>query len=565
MAHTNALDRARFVVAQRGGRMQADGYLRSGDRVQLTCSQGHQWSTSPYKILEGDWCRRCHREHAGTATRRKTWERFDEFLRKRGDMLMSSSYSRRNEVLEILCQQGHRWFGAPSDVMARDAKCPQCRSEAKLAAKQSRSASRETRAHELALTRTGPVLQAAMKAGYGVIDRGPDVGPHRYELVCPTHGSRPVAWKTLSEERFCTDCSAAARASQRQKRRVELARQVAQSRGGRVVEDQVPRKTGHLVFECARGHQWSAPIIGVTGPTKNWCSHSECRKPISLQASRARNVVAVATRLSRLLPIARQRAEARGGVCLSTVYRSSSEGLQFRCARGHEFKMSFKKTRYQWCPMCSNRHSVGEVLTRNILELLLGLQLPPGRPKWLKSEAGRPLTLDGYNEEARIAFEYQGAGVHWAYRRSGRYADQAKFLRTRQIDELKRRECTANGVTLLIVWGEENTTSIGMLTRKVMESLRQNGVPFNDHANIVIDPTTIHSDDLTQRVHDYCASRGGRLLSEFVPGMLYRVEVECGCGRRWQPVAAKLLHVGTWCRCRPRPDQSQRLLLEFDC
>ena len=50
----------------------------------------------------------------------------------------------------------------------------------------------------------------------------------------------------------------------------------------------------------------------------------------------------------------RELAETRGGECLSAVYTSTTDKLDWRCIDGHEWPATFKKVkRGSWCPYCA--------------------------------------------------------------------------------------------------------------------------------------------------------------------------------------------------------------------
>lgn len=56
------------------------------------------------------------------------------------------------------------------------------------------------------------------------------------------------------------------------------------------------------------------------------------------------------------------------------------------------------------------RHHRTEALCRDLLERMIGAPLPKCRPRWLLNPSTRrPLELDMYNAEMRLAFEYDGA------------------------------------------------------------------------------------------------------------------------------------------------------------
>jgi hypothetical protein len=52
--------------------------------------------------------------------------------------------------------------------------------------------------------------------------------------------------------------------------------------------------------------------------------------------------------------------------------------------------------------------SKGERTTRELLETRLGKKFPKIRPNWLRGKKGRNLEIDGYCEELKLGFEYNG-------------------------------------------------------------------------------------------------------------------------------------------------------------
>jgi hypothetical protein len=66
--------------------------------------------------------------------------------------------------------------------------------------------------------------------------------------------------------------------------------------------------------------------------------------------------------------------------------------------------------------------------------------------KWLLAEDGTPLSLDGYNQELGVAFEYQGRGHY-----EDVFNDHPRYLAQRKNDDTKIRLCKENGVELIII------------------------------------------------------------------------------------------------------------------
>ena len=101
-----------------------------------------------------------------------------------------------------------------------------------------------------------------------------------------------------------------------------------------------------------------------------------------------------------------------------------------------------------WCPDCSKSRS--EKLCREILEEYTGLSFTSIRPNWLKnSVSGNNLELDGFCEDLRLAFEYQGKQhyeyIHHFHRKEG------DFERQQDRDKLKLDLCKKHDIDVLII------------------------------------------------------------------------------------------------------------------
>lgn len=99
----------------------------------------------------------------------------------------------------------------------------------------------------------------------------------------------------------------------------------------------------------------------------------------------------------------------------------------------------------------SQRHR-GEAFCRQVLEAMLRMRLPKARPKWcVNPVTRRPLELDMYNQEHKLAFEYDGA-QHAVYT-PHYHGNQSNFEYRRLLDKLKAELCKKEGVRLVrIPW-----------------------------------------------------------------------------------------------------------------
>lgn len=101
-------------------------------------------------------------------------------------------------------------------------------------------------------------------------------------------------------------------------------------------------------------------------------------------------------------------------------------------------------------PMNKGKYSsLGERYCVEFLEILFpNHKFIKTRPKWLTNpQTGRPLELDGYNEELKLAIEYNGV-QHYVYPNfTG--CSKEEFKKQLYRDKLKETLCSENGVCLI--------------------------------------------------------------------------------------------------------------------
>ncbi len=118
---------------------------------------------------------------------------------------------------------------------------------------------------------------------------------------------------------------------------IQAMRQLAKSRGGKCLSDVYANSWSKLLWECGKGHQWTATPNTIQ--QGSWC-------PV---CGRGRGGL---KRLS--IEEMRNIALSRGGKCLSTSYENTGSKLQWECSKGHTWFAAPSSVKYgHWCPECS--------------------------------------------------------------------------------------------------------------------------------------------------------------------------------------------------------------------
>ena len=231
---------------------------------------------------------------------------------------------------------------------------------------------------------------------------------------------------TLKESNFTCSCRKVRAQVKRGIEYLEAGKQYAISRGGELLSQSVLYKQDRVLWRCSQGHQWEQPIGTVVG-NESWCK--DC-----------------AGQTQRTLEELQEIAISRGGKLLSTEYKNVDTSYEFVCSRGHKFSAAFKSVvnRGTWCSRC-NKGSKSEEICRATFEQIFGFEFPKVRPKWLRNSRTNQMEIDGYCDELKIGFEYQGI-QHFGKQFYGtslekRIAD----------DKVKEKSCKENGVHLFII------------------------------------------------------------------------------------------------------------------
>jgi hypothetical protein len=96
------------------------------------------------------------------------------------------------------------------------------------------------------------------------------------------------------------------------------------------------------------------------------------------------------------------------------------------------------------------------------------------RPEWLVSPiTSEPIELDGYNEELKIAFEYQGEHhekLHYWNKNNKQLLDEQKVR-----DRHKVSECFKRGITLIVIPSKYNYEDLPALRNFIISELKKAG------------------------------------------------------------------------------------------
>ena len=121
------------------------------------------------------------------------------------------------------------------------------------------------------------------------------------------------------------------------------------------------------------------------------------------------------------------------------------------------------------CPKCSNGSSTTEEKVREIFERLTNKQFPTVRPNFLKNpETKMNLELDGYCEELKLAFEYDGEYHYIEYQHR-----KGLLIKQQHRDAIKDTLCKNAGVELIRINYLDKPNLEEIIKNKIKEKINE--------------------------------------------------------------------------------------------
>ena len=215
----------------------------------------------------------------------------------------------------------------------------------------------------------------------------------------------------------------------------------------------------------------------------------------------------------------------------------------------HEFLRKFEdilkdiKNNKSPCTECSKDNTL-EDRARYCFEEIFNKPFPKQYPKWLHQNKGDPKELDGYNEELKIAFEYDGAQHYELSNYYNKNEEEFKNLQYR--DRLKTYRCEEKGIELIRIKYDEDFISnpsiiLDKIPTKLKSKIINKDITFNNYS-----PHTDRS--LIFKLKEYAIKKGGECRSSKIAND-GKVDLYCPIhNHTWSSKPQLVLNSGSWCK-----------------
>lgn len=295
---------------------------------------------------------------------------------------------------------------------------------------------------------------------------------------------------------------------------IETFKKIAKDKKGKCLSKKYVNRKTKLKFKCFYGHVWTTTAEVVL---KNcWCP--EC-KGVKKQT----------------LKMFKKIAKSRGGKCLSESYKNSTKKLEYECFYGHRWEASCSAIKKGgWCPVCNS--SISEQLCKYIFETLFKAPFPKRRPFFLGG-----LELDGYNDELKLAFEYNGR-QHY-YNIDFFHKSNKDFEQRCLYDSRKKELCKKHNVVLIVI---PYTIKNNELNKFIIKKCKKKNINIpNEIFNIDLSEVYSNIKDI-EEIKDICYKKGGMCLSDKY-NFNKKLWFKCKENHEWETYP-NTIKAGSWCK-----------------
>ena len=412
-------------------------YKDTKSKLDYICPKGHEWSINWSNFKQGKGCPQCANKR-NADKRRLSIEKIRPLFEKKGYTLLSTEYKDSQSKLEYICPKKHigsiRW----SDFN-HGRGCPQCAGNQKFSIEKIR-----------------PLFE---KRKYKLISTEYKDARSKLKYICPEGHEWSISWGHFNSGNGCLKCADKRNADKR-RLSIEKIRPSFEKKGYTLISTEYKDSHSKLEYICPKGHQGKI----------NWNNFNHgkgCPK-----CADKRNADKRRLSIEKIRPL----FEKRKYKLISNEYKNNESKLNYICPFGHIGSISWSSFKKGiGCPKCSQSRS--EKLSREILEEIMGQPFPSIRPNFLKNpNTGSNLELDGYCENLKLAFEYQG-GQHYKFIPYW-HKTRERFEEQQERDEMKYKMCVKKGITLILIPYKFNCYKPEELRQYIKDQLITHGYLF---------------------------------------------------------------------------------------
>ncbi len=111
----DSIETYRKIAVERNGKCLSEVYIRSWEKLEFECSEGHRWKAKAIEVKRGSWCGKCGRKNA-IEKYRDNIAIYQKIAESRGGKCLSADFTDSNTKLKFRCSEGHEWMASPLHI-----------------------------------------------------------------------------------------------------------------------------------------------------------------------------------------------------------------------------------------------------------------------------------------------------------------------------------------------------------------------------------------------------------------------------------------------------------------
>jgi hypothetical protein len=406
---------------KKGGKCHSEKYNNTKTNYLWECENDHTWKATWLNVrYNGTWCKTC-------ALGIWDFQKIRDFtLEKGGDCMKCLSGIGLSGRYIWKCQEGHMWETNGSNVVHNGTWCAECK---KLTIEEMKKLAEERGGKCLSDIYVNKRTKLVWQCGQGHIWK-----------------ARPGGVKNNGI--WCAVCQ-----SNERKLTVQYAQELAKERNGKCLSQEYINDFTHLHWECENGHKWFSSINTVQ--RGSWCRKCHLRERRNTAID---NIVAYVSTLGGKMISDMEKVKNNDALL-------NSQTARFMCHKSHTWDNTLENLRNGvWCPECRYK---SETMCKKFFEEYMDYKFPKRRLKCMEY-----LELDGYCDEVKLAFEYNGL-QHYKFIPFFHRNGIIDLEKQNERDERKKRLCQENDIHLIIIPSKYSYLKPRELRRFIYDSLLQ--------------------------------------------------------------------------------------------
>ncbi len=329
---------------------------------------------------------------------------------------------------------------------------------------------------------------------------------HEIKFICDkNHICETTAYKLLNKNLWCSECFKQDMKKEEREKILENLKKIAESKNGECLSEEYLGPKTKLKCKCKNGHFWESSPCSIRY-SKHWCPFC-------------------AGYYGNIEDMKKLANDKYYGKCLSEKFINTKTKLKWECNNGHVWEATPNNVkRGYWCPYCSS--NITEEKCRYIFEILTSKEF-----KKNKKELGENLELDGYNEDLKLAFEYNGE-QHYE---KVSYLPDEEILNIKFRDLKKEKICLDKNIKLIAI-PYTFSKSDSILIKFIVDKLSDSNVIFDKNLLDIKEFYKVYYTCISnniKHVKDICISKGGDCLSEKCKNYKDKLKIICSLNHEW--------------------------------